>query len=366
MNKVEIGLSVYPDFYPFSDIEKQLRLASGLGYTRVFTSIQLGNLGFERTKSSASDFASLFKLCRELGIKSHVDLNLEVFTDLGAEIDNLKPLADLNIDVLRLDGGFSVEETVRLTLNPYGIVIEDNPLMGIGPLNRAEAVKERGNLAQYRVCHNFFPRNETGLSFEDVSSISGKLLESGVHSGIFITSQSSPADLNASGNGVCTVEEHRYLPPEIAYSELRNTGVFDCILFGDSMPSYEDLKAVSEIAKKDYVELEVWLDQDLPEDQRKVLTETIHWSRPDQPALVIRSTLTRKKVDVPPYRCIQRPQYGLTVDNQRSNRYEGEFQICLNEMPPNPVCNVIGQLKPTCKRLLEQVKYMRYPFKIKE
>ena len=42
MRKVEIGLSVYPDFYRFEVIEKQLRLAKELGYTRVFTSIQIG------------------------------------------------------------------------------------------------------------------------------------------------------------------------------------------------------------------------------------------------------------------------------------------------------------------------------------
>lgn len=366
MHKTAIGLSVYPDFQDYESIAKQLKLAADLGYTRVFTSIQLGNLGFERTGSRDEDFAKVFRLCRKLGLKSHVDINLDVFTQLGAEIENLKPLADLGIDVLRLDGGFSQEETVRLTLNPYGIVIEDNPVIGKGPLLRVEAIRERGNLAQYRVCHNFFPRNETGLSFEDVTEISGKILELGVPSGIFITSQSSPADLNANGNGVCTVEDHRYLPPEIAYSELRNTGVFDVILFGDSYPSEQDLKAVADIAKKDYVELEVWLDHDLPEDQRQVLCETVHWSRPDQPALVLRSTLTRKKMAVEPYRCLQRPAYSLTVDNKRSNRYEGEFQIMLKDLPPNPVCNVIGQLKPTCKRLLEQVKYMRYPFRIKE
>ena len=63
MRKVEIGLSVYPDFYRFEVIEKQLRLAKELGYTRVFTSIQLGNLGFENAvESTNTDFIKLFKL----------------------------------------------------------------------------------------------------------------------------------------------------------------------------------------------------------------------------------------------------------------------------------------------------------------
>jgi hypothetical protein len=367
MRKVEIGLSVYPDFYDFEVIKKQLEVAASLGYTRVFTSIQLGNLGFENTGDSLSDgFIELFKLTRKLGMKVHVDLNLEVFTQIGAEVDNVKPIVDLNIDVIRLDGGFCIDEIVRLTANPYGLVIEDNTSNEGHLLETVETINERGNINNYRACHNFYPRNETGLDFDDAVYTSDMLNDFGVGNGIFITSQTSPADLNQSGEGIPSIEEHRYLPPHIAFSELRNTGVFDMILFGDSMPDYASLKAVSDAASVDYVELEAWLDKDLDPKQHKVLTETVLYSRQDQPRLLLRATQTRKKAEVPVKNTIARPYLSITLDNIRSNRYECEVQIALEDLNPSAVANVVGMVKPTCKRLLNQVKYRQYPFKIKE
>ena len=367
MRKVEIGLSVYPDFYRFEVIEKQLRLAKELGYTRVFTSIQLGNLGFANAIENVNDdFIKLFKLCRELGIKSHVDLNAEVFEQVGAKLNDLKPLVDMNIDVIRLDGGFVDEEIVQLTNNPYGLIIEDNASYPDVLWERVDQIKSKGNIKNYRACHNFYPRNETGLDFDDVVETAEILDDLEVGCGVFITSQSSPRDLNPSGQGIPTLEEHRFLPPAIAFSELRNTGVFDMILFGDGHPSEMDLRAVSAIAMKDYVEIEAWLDRDLPQDQHKLLSETILWSRPDQPKLLLRAAQTRKKVSVPVNRCLARPYLSITLDNVLSNRYEAEVQIMLEDLGPSQVANVVGQVKPTCKRLLNQVKYMQYPFKIKE
>lgn len=367
MRKIEIGLSVYPDFYDFEVIRKQMVLAKELGYTRVFTSIQLGNLGFENAVEGLNDdFIKLFKLCRELGIKNHVDLNAEVFAQVGAKLDDLKPLVDLNIDVIRLDGGFVDEEIAQLTNNPYGLIIEDNASHPDVMWDRVSLIKTKGNIANYRACHNFYPRNETGLDFDDAVMSAEIFDELEIGCGAFITSQSSPRDLNPSGQGIPTVEDHRFLPAEIAFSELRNTGVFDMILFGDGLPSEADLRAVSEAANKDYVELEAWLDKDLPEDQHKLLVETILWSRPDQPKLLLRATQTRKKVAVPVNRCLARPRLSITLDNVLSNRYEAEVQIMLEDLNPSEVANVVGQVKPTCQRLLNQVKYSQYPFKIKE
>lgn len=366
MKKSAIGLSVYPDFQSYDQIQKQLMIASELGYTHVFTSMQLNNLGFDHSESSVEDYRKLFTLCRKLNIITHVDINLEVFQDLGCSLDNLKPLKNIGVDVLRLDGGFGIDETVQLTLNKEGIVIEDNPIRSKELFKKIRAVIERGNASAYRMCHNFFPRNETGLDFDETQKLTEEILECGIPCGIFITSQSSPNDLNRSGQGVCTIEEHRYQMCELAYSELRNTQVYDMILFGDSYPSLRDLKAVSDIASKDYCELEVWLDADLEADQRKLLLETIHHNRQDTPQKVIRSTQTRKKLPIPVRRVLARPKMTITLDNVLSNRYEGELQITLEDLGVNPVANVAGMVMPTCKRLLQQVKYNQVSFKLKE
>lgn len=367
MRKTEYGISVYPDFYGKADLEHQIVRAAKLGYTRCFTSIQLGNLGFEHTKADAAqDFQFLFDLCDKHGLIVHADINDRVLKTLGGSPNDLKVIADRKIKVLRLDGGFSDEEVARMTANPYHIVIEDNTSMVLDPSKRIDTIKRLGNLKGYAACHNFFPRNDTGLAFEEALRLTRLYSAHGIQNGIFIASLTSPNDLNGSGNGVPTIEEHRYCPPHIAFSELRNTGLFDYILFGDSVPSDEELKAVSDIAQKDYVEIPVWLDKDLPDNLRKLVTETTSISRPDQPESVLRATRTRGDHKIAVHNAIRRPAYSITLDNVLSNRYEGELQITLKDLDPSPVANVIGMVKPYGHRLVDQIKQSAHPFKLKE
>jgi len=88
-------------------------------------------------------------------------------------------------------------------------------------------------------------------------------------------------------------------------------------------------------------------------------------SRPDQAESMIRATQTRKRLEIQPYNTIHRPSYAITLDNNRSNRYEGECQIMLKDLEPSLVANVIGQVKPYGKRLVEQVKSRSLPFKLR-
>ena len=57
----ELGISLYPDFYNKDELKSKLDFAKSLGYTRVFTSVQLGDLGFENTEVGITDnFRFLF------------------------------------------------------------------------------------------------------------------------------------------------------------------------------------------------------------------------------------------------------------------------------------------------------------------
>lgn len=367
MKKTEIGISVYPDFYGASDLKQQVEKAAKLRYTHVFTSIQLGNLGFEKTKGEENqDFQFLFDLCEKFDMIVHVDINDRVLKKLGGSPKDLSCIHKMKIRVLRLDGGFSNEEVAEMTNNTYGIKIEENTSMVERPLNRIKMIQEKGNLDQFVACHNFFPRNDTGLSFKDTINLASLFASYGIKNGVFIASLTSPNDLNQSGNGVPTVEDHRYTPPHVAFSELRNTGLFDYILFGDSVPSDEELASVAHTASLEYVEVPVWLDVKLPESIKKIVTETVLISRPDQPETVLRATQTRQSIGIKSYHPIYRSAYSITIDNLISNRYEGEVQIMLTDLPPSTVANVIGQVKPYGKRLVEQIKYRNLPFKLTE
>lgn len=367
MKHSEIGISIYPDFYGPKELESQVLRASELGYTHIFTSIQLGDSGFDNTKSITDyDFLVLFELCEKHGLILHVDINNRVLKELGGTPTDLSVIKQLKIKVLRLDGGFTNDEVAQMTNNPYDIQIEENTSMLIDTEQRILTIATQGTLSNYVACHNFFPRNDTGLSFDNAIELAQRYASHGLKNGIFIGSLYSPNDLNASGNGVPTIEEHRTTPAHIAYSELRNTGLFDIILFGDSNPRDDELVEVARVAKLDYVEIPVWLDVSLPKAIKTLVTDTLMLSRPDQAESMIRATQTRKRIEIQPYNTILRPSYAITLDNNRSNRYEGECQIMLKDLPSTPVANVIGQVKPTGKRLVEQVKSRSLPFKLKE
>ncbi len=372
MGGKRIGLSVYLDFMSFDLIKQQLINASKLGYTDVFTSLQLHNLGFEHTKSiDETMYKALFKQCLQLGMQCHVDVNKEVFIAMGATIDNLAIFKEWGIPIIRLDGGFSDDEVVSLTHNPFNIMIEDNLSNAFELQDRLKKVSTQGNKTNYSGCHNFFPHIDTGLSLEFVFKTTQLFKSYNLQTGIFISSLHSSNDLYNQNKGVPTIEHHRYLPSYIQLLELVALDCFDFIMFGDSSPSDEELRSVASVFKASYqfvdkvcLTIPVSFEQGLRTDQLEYLMQTIHQNRCDQPELVIRSTITREQIMVSSNLPIHRPLGAITVDHQGCGRYAGELQIALKDLPPNASTTVIGYVKPYAKHLLKYLKEAHVVFKL--
>lgn len=386
----EIGISVYPDFYNIEIIKEQLDYAKSLGYKDVFTSLQLGDLGFENAGIGITkEFSFIFDYCHQIGLEIHVDINDRMLKYLQASPSNLKPIADLKIKVLRLDGGFTNEEAASMTTNEYGIIIEENASMLQFPKARIETIVKKGNVKQYYACHNYFPLNETGLLYQDALHAAKLFKSYGIKVGIFICSLYAENHLNAIGSGVPTIEEHRYKPAHIQAMELFVHDAFDYVIFGDTNPSKEELLRVSEVAKNDSimeiekkysieylekteidglfcVEIPVWFNKDISPILKEKLTSIVFLSRADQPELMIRATQSRGIDNPEVYLPIVRNKYSLVIDNCLANRYVGELQIPLCDLPAARYANVIGMVKPYGYRLLELLRYANVPFILKE
>lgn len=385
-----IGISVYPDFDDIETIKQQLDFISELGYTDLFTSIQLGDLGFENAGIGLSDaFIFLFNYCHEKNIIAHVDINDRMLEMLGATVDNLKPIYDLKMPIIRLDGGFTPEQTAQMTHNPYGIIIEENASAIIYTEAKIEFMKQHANLNQYYACHNFFPLNETGIAFEDVRKTCELYHNAGIQAGVFIGSLYSSSDLNAVGHGIVTVEDHRYKPSHIQAMEYFACPEFDYVIFGDSHPSKEEIIEVARVAKNDHydylktiykstgydfplingvycVEIPVWLDKSIDEQLRYTLTHTIFQARIDQPDFIVRTGHSRGICNMESYLPIERQAYSLCICNDQANRYNGELSIPLKDLPPVSYQNVVGMVKPYGKRLVELTKYGKVLFVLRE
>lgn len=381
-----IGLSVYPDFDDIETMKKTLNQAKDLGYKIVFTSLQLDDLGFENTHAGLDEsFMFLLEYCHQLGLEIHADINDRILKSLGASPQCLEPIDQLHIPVLRLDDGFTDEEVALMTKNDYGISIEENASMLAFPKKRIETVIKEGNINQYCACHNFFPLNETGLSYQDVHHATQLFKSYGMKVGIFIGSMYSSNDLNSVGHGIVTIEEHRYLPSHVQAMELFACQGYDYVIFGDSHPSIEELVRVSEVAHNDSkefisqkytltqewqgdycVELPVWLDAKLDWQFKKKLTSMVLIARADQPQLLLRAEQSRGLERIEPYHPMKRHAYSITVHNYLSHRYMGELQIPLEDLPAVDNINVIGRVKPYAEHLVELLKYGKVVFVLKE
>ena len=388
----EIGLSIYPDFDDLKTMMKTLDYAKTLDYKVVFTSIQLANLGFENTGTTVDmkdKFQFLFDYCDKLDMEIHVDINANMLKQLGASPNNLKPIYDLKIKVLRLDDGFTPDEIALMTKNPYGIMMEDNASMLWFPREKLETIKTKGNIKQYCACHNFFPLNGTGLSFEDTLESTRLFKSYGVKVGVFIGSLYSSKELNNIGDHIVTVEDHRYKPSYIQAMEFFIYNEYDYVAFGDTHPSFDELKRVSQVAKNDdldiikqhyvlnniseemltgryCIELPVWFDQRMDKELKDKLTSMVFQARADQPDVLVRATQSRDICGCTCYEPVEQLPYSLVIMNEYANRYNGEIQIPLVHLPAEQHANVIGQVKPYAKRLVDAMKYGQIPFVLKE
>lgn len=371
----EIGISVYPNFYPLDQIKEYLEKAHSLDFKKVFVSLILNNHGFEGAQDvNANTWNDLLSYCEELGMTVSADMNDEVFNELGCTLNNLTALQRVGITKLRIDGGFTSEEIALLSKNQQGIQIEVNASMSSSDNQNGNALREcrafletiekEGNIGQLTACHNFFPLPDTALSLEDIRPINDLFASFGVSVGGFVASQLSPKDLHHLGHGVCTIEKHRFLPCHIAMSELFANG-FDDVLIGDSFADPSELAEMARCYQQDYIEIPVVFNPFVLQNTKMKIQESILLSRVDQPANLIRATDTRG-MEVPPCYCAPRGKYTISVLNNRSAQYEGEMQISLKDLGQTVEHNVIGFVHPFAKDLLPYLLAGRNKFRLVE
>lgn len=365
-----LGVSIYPEFTDGPELERYVRTASSLGFTRVFTSLLLDRLHFEGSRSFLSpEFTAAWRMCADLGMRLTADVDEVVFAQLGCTPDDLSPLAARGIAALRVDSGLSGEELARLTRNRSGVLIELNaseltvPGLKDGGLEQAlQCIRAQGDLSQTVACFNFYPRSNTGLAAGDMAATIALCKSYGVEVSAFVASQMAVSRLHAPSCGVCTVERHRGLPPEYAMAELFAMGV-DCVLLGDASATPRELAAMVRLNAAAELELPVVYYTWVPEPLRKELAATPLLSRRDQPETVIRATDTRG-IPLEPFCCTTRAAYFLTMDNRRGLQYMGEVQIPLQALGADPAVNVLGYIHEDARGLVRFLRYGGTPFRL--
>lgn len=384
MIKKQVGISVYPGIIDTATCKKQIDTACELGYTKLFTGFTCAANEVVLTE----DYVEIFHYAKQKGLELHVDINNFVMEALGITSSNLLPIVELGIPVIRIDCGVSLEEIVEMTNNPYGILIEENLSNHRTLQEKMEAIQQRGTMKNYCACHNFYPRINSGLEIAYAMNCARIAKSYHCQTGAFIGSIYSDHPLNPNGKATMTIEKHRYIPAHLQAMELFSSELFDFLIFGDSEPRADELKAVARTTRNAYECLSLKQQQQLSEAERKEYEELyciqlpIYFESYVKEKEEIKSLVMRNRIDlceeairvmnwrgkrsIEVNNVIPRPRYSVTMDNLTTELYKGEIEILLKDMPAVPYANVIGMVKPCGISLVDIARSGKVMFQLSE
>jgi hypothetical protein len=334
------GISVFVGMnYSLEENKQFILKAKDYGYTGVFTSLHIPEANYEK---AIEEFKEIASLCHSLNMNIIADISPRAFTYLGADMNNLKVLKDMGIYGVRVDFGFTPEEIASFTRNPYGLKVEINAST-VSAKFFSELEKYNPDFTMIQACHNYYPRLNTGISLETFKKKNEMLRKYNMKLSAFV-----PSLINKRGpifEGLPTLEIHRFLEPQVSAKELFALGMDD-VLFGDSIPTDEELKSVGSL---DEEVLELRVETFNPcEIEKNIIFSPCHQNRPDSAEDVIRSTNSRetlkKEEIIKPYNNIERKVGCITIDNKEYLRYCGELQICKKKLPSDKRVNVVGKV----------------------
>lgn len=321
-----IGISLYNGMN--STLEENLRfmeLASSYGIRKIFTSFHIpesDNRVFEETKEI---------------LRKSQELEMEVIVDISKGYMDKIDIEKYSIHALRLDFGFTIEEVANLSnVLPFKVQLNAST---VSEDYLKLLMKLKADFNNIEVCHNYYPRKDTGISYELMVKRNMVFKSYDMNVMAFI-----PSQVGKRGpiyEGLPTVEAHRYINPIISAQHLLS-GYVDEVLIGDPFASKEELENLSKI-KRDITVIPIKLLDDLSLAEEEILTG-VHTNRMDPGEFVIRSQEARlkKKSDIIPRNTIKRSKYCVTIDNKNYLRYEGELQIIKKDMNIDERVNVIG------------------------
>lgn len=351
----KLGISIYPEHSTKAKDDAYMKLASSYGCKRIFTCL----LSVKQTKEELMcEFTDFMKRAHGYGFEVAVDTNPQVFTLLEATPLNLKPFADMGVDILRLDGHFDDFSDVAITHNPYHIKIEFN---GSSDASIDHLLKHGADIHNMVVCHNFYPQRHSGLSWETFTTFNTKWKALGLHTAAFVSSNSDntfgPWAVSA---GLPTCEIHRGLPIDVQARHLLAYGLIDDILIGNCFASEDEFKALSQIDMSK-ITMKIDLVENISTIELEILFENLHSARHDAPKDMLRSCLSRDK-----YRCHEIAfrkhadsmlhRGDVIIINDNLAHYRGELQIILHDIENDGERNVVGKLPENELLILEQLR----------
>lgn len=334
-----LGRSVFVSTFPRD--EAGLASPPG-GGAPVFTSLHIAE-EFDGTYAARAR-AMCLRLA-DLGWEVVADVSkrtLDVFGVPGGAAGIAELALSLRLSALRLDFGFSSEETEAIARR-FPVCLNASTLAP------REIACFAGGGRRVIGMHNYYPRPETGLDDDRLAAINGELRSLGVEAWTFVR-----GDREQRGplfEGLPTAESHRRASPYAAYVDSVLRLGADGVLVGDGPLGDYDAALARSFAEDGTIALPV--DFRAPYRYLEGAAITV---RVDSPARAMRLQESREYATAgsatEPAAAEGRPAGTVTMDNARYLRYSGEIQVTREDLPADPRVNVIGTVDARYRLLL--------------
>lgn len=328
------GISIYLGNQSVAEQEAYIKTMREHGFKTIFTSLHIPEADQSLYKEQLQE---LGQLAMKYEMELMADISSQSLRILGYDWSYAEHLMEWGLTGLRIDYGIDEETIIELS-KKMKIALNASTI-DADALRRMK--KEGLSVQSVEAWHNYYPRPETGLGYEDFIKQNKWLKQEGLQVMAFI-----PGDEKLRGplfEKLPTLEEHRHMNPFACFLELENADI-DKIIIGDSRISTECLEQFAAYQKN-----ELMLRAQYCQESNAAILEMVsgvHTNRPDAARDCIRSVESRQKAvgTIEPVHCIDRPAGTITIDNEQYLRYQGEIQIVKRSLPADKRVNVVGYI----------------------
>ncbi len=351
----KLGLSIYPEKSSLEEMKAYLEAAAASGFKRIFSCL----LSVNKPRAEViKDFQEINDFAKNLGFEIIMDVSPRVFKELEITYTDLSFFKEIRADGFRLDEGFGGAAEAIMTFNPQDLLVEINMSMDT---HYFETIMDyQPNRFKLIGCHNFYPHPYTGLELGFFEKCTQRFRNYGLRTAAFISSQNEqsfgPWPVT---DGLVTLEMHRKLPIEIQLKHYVAMDAVDDVIISNCFPSSAELAAISKV-DLNVLNLDVELVTAIPDVERQIVLNELHFNRGDVNASVIRSTQPRVKYKGHRFELFNVPERlmpgDIIIESSLYGHYAGELQIVKKEMINSGKTNVVGHVVEDERFLLEFIK----------
>lgn len=343
-----LGISVYLS-EDTEYIKKYIEQSQKYGIKNIFTSMHVTE---DNSQEVLTKIHEISKYANERNMGLMIDISTNTLSKFNLTFtEMIEFYKNIGIKKLRIDFGFSEKEIYEIS--KYFEIILNASTIDEKYCNSLE--KAGLNLNKITVCHNFYPRIETGISEEFLLEKNKLFKKKGFKIQAFI-----PGDEKLRGpmfEGLPTLEDHRNIPTFLAYIELMENYLVDEVLIGDVSAKEETFERIFDYYKNKRIALKLE-NVNIPTEEIEKHFWKEHKNRKDFSKYIVRSTSSRVEIntEIDPFNTIERKAGSITIDNKLYGRYNGEIQITMVNLKQDDRVNVLGKIKSEEVALLKYIK----------